>query len=282
METLCSVLEVSRTAYYRYQRGESYKPTVEKGKKQQLIEHVFANHKRRYGSRRIVAELKEQGYKVGRHQVRTLMKQAGLHPIQPKSFVPRTTDSTHRRGYWPNLLLGQAPPKAPNLVWVSDITYLPLINGTWAYLATWMDLYSRRIVGWQVGETMEDELVVVPLRRALKLRQPTVGLIIHSDRGGQYVSTELKELIRLWHIKPSMSRADDPYDNAFAESLWSRLKAELLEGGVFLSTEDAHTEIFDYIEAYYNRIRKHSSLGYKSPEQFEKEYFINLTNSVCR
>lgn len=173
-------------------------------------------------------------------------------------------------------------PKAPNLVWVSDITYLPLVNGDWAYLATWMDLFSRKVVGWQVGETMEDELVILPLRRALQLRQPAVGLIIHSDRGGQYISSELKEVIRLWLIRPSMSRADDPYDNAFAESLWSRLKAELLEGGVFLGVEDARTEIFDYIEIYYNRERKHSSLGYQSPEQFEKQYYTNLTNSVCR
>ena len=276
------MLAVSRTAYYRYLRGDSYQLTCQKTEYRQLVAQIFQEHKRRYGSRRITAELHEQGHSIGRHRVRTLMKAASLQAIQPKSFVPRTTDSTHRRGYWPNLLLGQSPPNAPNLVWVSDITYLPLINGTWAYLATWMDLYSRRIVGWQVGETMGDELVIMPLRRALKLRQPTVGLIIHSDRGGQYVSTELKELIRLWHIRPSMSRADDPYDNAFAESLWSRLKAELLEGGVFLSTEDAHTEIFDYIEAYYNRVRKHSSLGYKSPEQFEQEYFTNLTNPVCR
>ena len=224
----------------------------------------------------------EKGWVLGRHQVRTLMKAVGLQAIQPKSFVPRTTDSTHGRGYWPNLLLNQPLPKAPNLVWVSDITYLPLINGGWGYLAAWMDLFSRKVVGWQVGETMGDELVILPLRRALQLRQPAEGLIIHSDRGGQYVSTELKELARLWHIRPSMSRADDPYDNAFAESLWSRLKAELLEEGVFLSVDDARTELFDYIETYYNRVRKHSSLGYKSPDQFEQDYFTNLTNSVCR
>lgn len=247
-----------------------------------LVEQVFGKHKRRYGSRRITAELQEKGHLLGRHQVRILMKVAGLQAIQPKSFVPRTTDSKHGRGYWPNLLLGQPLPKAPNLVWVSDITYLPLINGDWAYLATWMDLFSRKVVGWQVGETMEDELVILPLRRALQLRQPAVGLIIHSDRGGQYVSSDLKEVIRLWHIRPSMSRADDPYDNAFAESLWSRLKAELLEGGVFLNVDDAHTEIFDYLEVYYNRERKHSLLGYQSPEQFEQEYYKNLTNSVCR
>lgn len=276
------MLAVSRTAYYRYRRGDSYQLTPEKAEHQHLVEQTFNKHKRRYGSRRIMAELQEKGHSVGRHQVRMLMKKGGLQAIQPKSFVPRTTDSVHGRGYWLNLLKDQPLPESPNVLWVSDITYLPLANGDWAYLATWMDLFSRRIVGWQVDETMEDELVVVPLRRALQLRQPAEGLIIHSDRGGQYVSTELKELARLWHIRPSMSRADDPYDNAFAESLWSRLKAELLEGGAFLNVEDARIEIFDYIEVYYNRERKHSSLGYQSPEQFEKQYYTNLTNSVCR
>jgi putative transposase len=221
VETLCQVLEVSRSAYYRYLRGDSYQFTPEKTVHQQVVEQVFIEHKRRYGSRRITAELQQKGYVIGRHQVRTLMKVAGLQAIQPKSFVPRTTDSTHGRGYWPNLLLNQSLPQAPDLIWVSDITYLPLINGEWAYLATWMDLYSRKVVGWQVGETMKDELVVLPLQRALQSRQPTGGLIIHSDRGGQYVSAELKELIRLWRIRPSMSRADDPYDNAYAESLWT-------------------------------------------------------------
>ncbi|WP_461044890.1 transposase [Spirosoma harenae] len=112
------------------------------------------------------------------------------------------------------------------------MTYLPLVGGEWAYLATWMDLFSRRIVGWPVSETMEDELVILPLRRALQLRQPVVDLIIDSDRGGQYVSTELKELARLWHIRPRMSRANDPYDNAFAESLWIGPPKRPLKSGV--------------------------------------------------
>ena len=155
VETLCSVLEVSRTAYYRYLKGTSYQLTAEKKNKQQLVEQIFVEHKRRYGSRRITAELKEQGYSIGRHQVRKLMERSGLQAIQPKAFVPRTTDSAHGKGYWPNLLLDQPLPKAPDLVWVSDITYLPLIDGKWAYLAVWMDLYSRKIVGWQVSKTME-------------------------------------------------------------------------------------------------------------------------------
>ena len=271
--TLCSVLEASRTAYHRYKRGGSYQPTARREEKRLLVERVFGVHKRRYGSRRIVAELQQSGHKIGRRQVCSIMKDCGLRPIQPKSFVPRTTDSTHGKGYWPNLLLGQQPPTAPDQVWVGDITYLPLVGGGWAYLASWMDLFTRRIVGWRVDDNMEDALVIDPLRRALRTRQPSEGLIVHSDRGGQYVSNDLRELIRLWKIRPSMSRADDPYDNAFAESFWSRLKAEMLEDGAFLSVQDAEAEIFDYIEIYYNRVRRHSSLGYESPEHFENQYY---------
>lgn len=286
VDTLCQVLRVSRTAYYRYLRGGSYRLSPEKDEHQPLVMEVFAEHKRRYGSRRIRAELQARGYPLGRRQVRTLMKNVGLRAIQPKSFVPRTTDSTHGRGYWPNLLVDHPLPQAPDLVWVSDITYLPLFNGEWAYLATWMDLYSRKVVGWQVGETMEDELVLLPLRRALEVRQPAPSLITHSDRGGQYVSTDLKELMRLWHIRPSMSRAAPRWptiptttplpSRCGSDRRSGRLKAELLEGGVFMSVEDAHIELFDYIEVYYNRVRKHSSLGYQSPEQFEDQYYTNL------
>ena len=283
VEKLCAVLGLSRTAYYRYKRGgpasgQSYQLTGPKQDKKQLIERVFGDHKRRYGSRRIVSELQQQGHKVGRQQVRMLMKVAGLQAIQPKSFVPRTTDSRHGKGYWPNLLLDQPMPTAPNLVWVSDITYLPLVNGEWAYLGSWMDLFSRRIVSWRVDGNMEDTLILVPLRAALQTRQPVAGLIVHSDRGGQYISNEVQELVSLWRIRPSMSRADDPYDNAFAESFWSRLKAELVEGGCFLNVDDARREVFDYIECYYNRVRKHSSLGYKSPEQVENEYHTKLAS----
>ncbi|QHV98164.1 IS3 family transposase [Spirosoma endbachense] len=197
-----------------------------------MIEQVFADHKRRYGSRRIVAELKEQGHKVGRHQVRTLMKLAGLQSIQPKSFVPRTTDSTHEKGYWLNLLLDQPLPLEPDIAWVSDITYLPLVNGKWAYLGSWMDLFSRKVVGWRVDDNMEDDLIVIPLRNALQSRQPFPGLITHSDRGGQYVSSDLHELINLWHIRPSMSRAADPYDNAFVESFWIGLPKQPPKSGI--------------------------------------------------
>lgn len=195
----------------------------------------------------------------------------GLQAIQPRSFVPRTTDSRHRLGFSPNLLLTFGLPTGPNQVWVSDITYIMLASGRWAYLTTWMDLWSRLIVGWHLDETMEDALVITAFRRAVLRRGPTPGLIVHSDRGGQYASKELRRLLVHYECRQSMSRPDDPYDNAFAESYWSRLKAEVLENGAFLNLGDARTEIGDYIDNYYNTVRLHSALGYLRPMQFETQ-----------
>jgi putative transposase len=278
--TLCELMEVSRTAYYRYLRGASYQPATATQEQLKAVEEIFWQHKRRYGQRRILVDLQELGYSLGRHRVRSLMQQQGLVAIQPRSFVPRTTDSRHGKRICDNLLLGQPLPTKPNLVWVSDITYLPLVNGRWAYLGSWMDLYSRMVVGWRVEEHMEDTLIINALKQGLYSRQPDSGLIAHSDRGGQYVSDELRKLIKDFQICQSMSRADDPYDNAFAESFWSRFKAEVLEGGAFLDVADARTEIFDYIEVYYNRVRRHSSLGYKSPLQFESDYYLKLASQL--
>jgi transposase InsO family protein len=275
---LCQVLGVSRSAYYAYKAGDTYQLSPQKQQLAEQVKDTFTTHKRRYGSRRLLVELQEQGVRIGRYQIRSIMQQQELIAIQPKSFVPRTTDSRHGKRLCQNLLLNEPRPVAPNRIWVSDITYLPLVGGAWAYLGTWMDLYSRVIVGWQVEEHMEDSLIIRPLKKALDWRRPAAGLIVHSDRGGQYVSDELKAMIAKHHARQSMSRADDPYDNAFAESFFSRFKAELLEGGAFLSVEDARTEIFDFIEMYYNRIRRHSALGYKSPLDFEAIYY--QTNSL--
>ena len=272
---LCQVLGVSRSAYYAYKAGDTYRLSPQKQQLAEQVKDTFKTHKRRYGSRRLLIELQEQGVAIGRYQIRSIMQQQELIAIQPKSFVPRTTDSRHGKRLCQNLLLNEPRPVAPNRVWVSDITYLPLVGGEWAYLGTWMDLYSRVIVGWQVEMHMEDSLIIRPLKKALHWRRPAAGLIVHSDRGGQYVSDELKGVIAKHHARQSMSRADDPYDNAFAESFFSRFKAELLEGGAFLSLEDARTEIFDFIEMYYNRIRRHSALGYKSPLNFEAIYYQN-------
>ena len=205
------------------------------------------------------------------------MKKYGLKAIQPRSFVPRTTQSRHPYAISPNLLQEREPPQRPNEVWVGDITYLPLSGGRWAYLSVWMDLYSRCIVGWQLESHMREEVVIAALNKALGTRRVKPGLIVHSDRGGQYAGGEFRQLLGKRKIRQSMSRADDPYDNASMESFFSRLKAELLEDGMFDNLEDARTEIFEYIEMYYNTGRKHSSLNYQSPTEYENHYFYSLT-----
>jgi transposase InsO family protein len=217
---LCQVLGVSRSAYYAYKAGDTYQLSPQKQQLAEQVKDTFKTHKRRYGSRRLLIELQEQGVAIGRYQVRSIMQQQELIAIQPKSFVPCTTDSRHGKRLCQNLLLNEPRPVAPNRIWVSDITYLPLVGGAWAYLGTWMDLYSRVIVGWQVEEHMEDSLIIRPLKKALHWRRPAAGLIVHSDRGGQYVSDELKGVIAKHHARQSMSRADDAYDNAFAESFF--------------------------------------------------------------
>ena len=209
-----------------------------------------------------------------------------MKAIQPKSFVPKTTDSKHGKRICPNLLSDRDLPDAPNQVWVSDITYLPLATGQWAYLGAWMDLYSRKIIGWKVDDNMRDTLIYEPLICAISNRKPPKGLVIHSDRGSQYLSNKLKKVVEKFQLRQSMSGVDNPYDNAFAESFWGTMKTELLAGGYFLSIEDASTEIFEYIEIYraanrYNRKRLHSALDYSTPVTFEKQYHNNpLTNGI--
>lgn len=244
------------------------------------MKKVFERHEGRYGSRRIREELKDKGYKVGLYQVKTLMRAQDLFAIQPKSFVPKTTQSNPNLRRSPNLLLLQDNlPTQPNEVIVGDITYLPSIkngNKQWLYLATWMDLYSRKIVGWQVEHHMESSLIIIPMKRLIRDRKPKSDFIVHSDGGGQYGSIKFRELLDLYDFRQSMTRNENHYDNAFAESLFSRFKAELLNGGKFCGLEDARLKIFEYIEGYYNTIRKHSSLGYLSPNEFELKYWSEI------
>jgi len=202
------------------------------------------------------------------------MRELKLHAIQPRRFVPRTTDSRHGQKMSPNLLLDrQLKIERPRQVIVGNITYLPLQGGGWAYLATWLDLYSRKIVGWKVAETMTANLIIEAMAQVIRRERPAPGMIVHSDRGGQYVATEFRSLLKRAGFEQMLSRADETYDNAHAESLFSRDKTELLEGGAFADVEQARMETFIYIESYYNRVRRHSALGYQSPENFERAYY---------
>ena len=164
------------------------------------------------------------------------------------------------------------PPDGPLEVIVGDITYVPLRNGKWCYLATWTDLFSRRVLGWAIREDMTENLVIEAFLKLVRQVKLPAGCIIHSDRGGQYASKNFRKLLKLHSCRQSMSRAGETYDNAFAESLFSRYKAELLEGGSFADIEEARIETFQYIDGYYNTERRHSSLGYLSPLAFESDY----------
>lgn len=269
-------MRVSASAYYAYARGASFRETAAQAVCRKKVEACFYEHRRRYGSRRIAAELK-----IGRCKVRSAMKREGLKAIAPKRFVPKTTDSNHDSRVSPNLLrAGANQPTNKGEVIVGDITYLPLKGGGFCYLATFQDKYTRRIIGWAVSSRMTAQLVLDALGQGLRRRLIKRGAIIHTDRGSQYASVEYRRLLYIHGFRQSMSGKGNCYDNAMAESFFSRFKAELVEGGIFSSVEEARLEIFSYIEGYYNRIRLHSGLGYKSPLEFEKE--LNLKNKIRR
>lgn len=221
-----------------------------------------------------------EGVAVGRRLAGTLMKRQNLTAIRAKRFVPQTTDSKHGFGYRPNLLKNTTnTPSEKGAVLVGDITYLPLQNGKFCYLATFQDKMTRRIVGWQVSSNMTAQLVIDAFNRARKRDLIGRKAIIHTDRGSQYASVEYRRLLYIHGFRQSMSAKGNCYDNAQAESFFSRFKAELLEDGSFESVEQARSEIFSYIEGYYNRIRRHSSLGYVSPMEYEKQLKIKQTRS---
>lgn len=270
------MLGVSRSAYYSWkQHKQGIAEQSNKAVEQHIIS-IFEQHRRRYGVRRIAAELKATAkIKAGVYTIRKIMKKHQLTAIQPRSFVPKTTDSRHTYAISANLLLERSLPVKPDEVWVGDITYIPLSGGTYGYLSVWMDLYSRRIIGWHLEDNMKEALVIASLKKAIQSRKVSRELIIHSDQGGQYGGNKFRALIR--SQQQSMSRRANPYDNAFMESCFSRFKTELLQGGAFENLQDAHTEIFEYIEMYYNTIRRHSALNYQSPMNYENNYYLYNT-----
>jgi putative transposase len=195
------------------------------------------------------------------------MHERGLKAIQPKTYVPRTSDGRADKPS-PNLLLDQPLPEKPNRVWAGDITFIPTAAG-WIYLAVVIDLCSRKIVGWALADHLRTELVSDALKQALGSRDTVPDLIFHSDRGSQYGSGAYRQMLSRAGMRQSMSARANPYHNAWTESFMGTLKSEMLQDGCFVNATDARTEIFDYIESYYNHHRKHSSLGYQTPAQFE-------------
>ena len=262
---ICATLRVPRSSYYH---AAAPTPTqLSDQETGEAIEAIFKHHRRRYGYRRIWQELNDQGHVCAPDRVRRIMAERGLKALQPKTYVPKTSDGRADKPS-PNLLLGQPLPELPNRVWAGDITFIPTSAG-WIYLAVVIDLCSRRIVGWALADHMRAELVGDALKQALGSRDTVPDLIFHSDRGSQYGSGAYRQLLGRAGMRQSMSARANPYHNAWTESFMGTLKTEMLQDGSFIDGSDARTEIFEYIEAYYNPHRKHSSLGYQTPAQFE-------------
>jgi transposase InsO family protein len=265
---LCDVLEVSPAGYYAWRsRPESRRSTANR----QLVNDIKRVHRDaygRYGSPRIHIELKAQGRGVSRGRIERLMRRHGIRAIMARPRWVRTTDSRHEFPIASNLLDRNFVAPAPSCVWLADITYVETDQG-WLYLATVMDLYSRRIVGWAMADHLRAELPLAALRMAVAAKQPGPGLIHHSDRGVQYASEDYRKAIQAAGFQASMSRKADCYDNAPMESFFHTLKTELVHHRHYATRAEATRDIFAYIEGFYNRTRRHSAIGYISPIEME-------------
>jgi transposase InsO family protein len=265
---MCRVLRVSAGGYYDW-RGRPRSSRA--GKRDALVVAIKAVHgevKARYGSPRIHAELVARGMPCGVNTVARLMRQEGIAAKAKRKFRC-TTDSNHDRPVAENVLNRQFEPEAANQAWTADITYVATTEG-WLYLAVVEDLYSRKIVGWSMSSRIDSRLVVDALEMAVARRLPNEGLIAHSDRGSQYASEHYQGLLAGHGFVCSMSRRANCWDNAPMESFFASLKKELTRGEIFATRKEARASIFEYIEVFFNRIRRHSSLGYESPADYER------------
>lgn len=270
---MCRVLAVSPSGYYAWRHRPTSAHAIAD---ERLLLHVRAAHTTSdgtYGAPRIRQELTSQGHHVGQKRVARLMRTDGLAGTPRRRGGPRTTDSTHGFPVAPNLLARRFDLNGVrdlNRVWVSDLTYVPTREG-WLYLAVVLDLASRRVVGWAMRDTLEAELALSALQMALGVRRPEAGLVHHSDRGVQYACTAYRELLAAHGIEASMSRRGDCWDNAVAESFFATLERELIDRRDWATRAEAERAIFDYIAAWYNTGRRHSTLSYQSPAQYERQ-----------
>lgn len=267
VEVLCEVLEVSRSGYYAWL---TRKPPEHAEKDAELAADIAAVHegsRSTYGSPRVHAELRARGKRVGRKRVERLMRERGLVARQKRRFR-RTTDSNHALPVAPNVLDRRFETKASNQAWVTDVTYIATDEG-WLYLAAILDLFSRRVVGWATSATNDRALALNALQQALRARRPRAGLLHHSDRGSPYASDDYRKALGRHGIVASMSRTGDCWDNAVAESFFATIKAELIDHERYPTHAAATASISNYLETFYNPIRRHSHLGYVSPMEFE-------------
>ena len=265
---MCKILSVSRSGFYRWKKRPISKRDLSNYKLLFYIRQIHAESKKTYGSPRMTAALKAKGIKCNHKRVERLMREHGIYAKTKKKFKV-TTHSKHKRPIAKNLIKMDFTASEPNSVWTSDITYIWTREG-WLYLAVFMDLYSRSIVGWSMNNRLTDDLVINAFKKALWSRSPPLGMIVHSDRGSQYCSNDFKELIKKNKCLQSMSSTGNCYDNAVTESFFHTLKIELVYHEKYETRDQARKSIFKYIEMFYNRKRIHSTLGGVSPYQFEQ------------
>ena len=275
---LCHVMQVTRSGFYAW-RGREPSARHQEGETiTRRIRAIFSASRQTYGSPRVLRDLRAEGIACGKHRVAKLMRAAGLRALLPPRFVV-TTDSKHALPVADNLLGREFDASRADERWAADITYLWTGEG-WLYLAVVLDLFSRRIVGWSMQARLHKDLVLGALSMALLQRRPSPGLLHHSDRGSQYASADFQQALLDSQIVCSMSRKGNCWDNAVVESFFGTLKCELVHRSRFASREQARQEVFEYIEVWYNRKRRHSSLGYLSPDEFEQQYHRHRLGAV--
>ncbi len=269
VKLMCRAAGVSRSGYYASKRRLPSRRAVQNRNLEQEIRIIFRESRQTYGSPRVWAELKSKGIRCSRGRVERLMRRAELAAVRRSSDRPAQEEG-HGWPVAPNVLDGKFRVEWPDRVWASDISYIPTDEG-WLYLAVVLDLCSRRVVGWALSSRLDRQLVLAALVMAVGRRCPMPGLIHHSDRGVQYACRKFRRALRRRGILSSMSRKGDPYDNAVAESFFRTLKVELVYRRRFRTRAEARSAIVSYIELFYNSRRLHSSLGYMSPNDFEKQ-----------
>lgn len=266
IERMCQLAQVSRAGFYRSLQEKM--PVEEDMEVRSAIQQIVLEHRRRYGYRRVTAELRRRGMLVNHKRVVRIMREDNLLAMQPKAFVV-TTDSDHEWEVYLNLA-SRMKLTGINQLWMADITYIRL-KTEFVYLAVILDGYSRRVVGWALERTLASRLAVAALEQAILQRQPPPGLVHHSDRGVQYASGEYVRILRKHQMIPSMSRPANPYDNASCESFIKTLKREEIYANEYRNLDHLRENIEEFIERYYNRCRLHSALGYRPPEEFERD-----------
>ncbi len=268
---MCKMLQVSRAGYYAWYKREPSARQEANERLLVLLRRLFKLNRKRYGYRRI-HKVAQKEIPCGKHRVARLMRQDGLKVPQGRTRTI-TTQSKHRRVVAPNILGREFTTAAPNLIWLSDITFVPTDQG-WLYLAVVLDLYARRVVGWAMESYLADLLTRKALKMALRRRHPTPALLHHSDQGSQYASQEYRRLLMSNQATISMSRKKDVWDNAPMESFFATLKKELIHREHYQTRIEAKSNLFEYIEGFYNPVRIHSTIQYYSPIEYEALYFL--------